>query len=330
MANLLENIVPGAYAKTGTYIVVIDYGLPNIFRIYLKNIHNYRVRINGEVEIFGSDYYSIDKKVEKAEYLNVIKGEINHYIDKGGNVVTVDEFKKIRNRISEESEYDHDLETYVYDTKEIKDLYLYSISLTPVYSPNTERWEDIEIVNVKKQFIDKEYEDYISSDINISFNSFSSICTYVRNRKLIATKILKEKGYLEKEIKSDEYIQKAYTSYRDAIWIHKGPKIENQSRGNNKYLSEKFVGSYEDCINEYKKDYDEILNSINEHQAKCTFEKLGADNLSSVINAINHILSQMNELEKCVKSTHAFKIINNTNKYLINFKKDLIDDNAKK
>lgn len=318
-----------AYSVKVAEVLVMDYGYKDMYRVYV-NIHtgvSFRINGNDNFIVTPREYFTIGEKVTKVEYLELINGNVSHYSNRDGKQISIDEFINLRKEVDSKSEYDDEQEVTVFDTKEAKELNAYLNTFKPEYLPSMERWTEIEFREVKKILVEKRYEDYIISDIHLGYGEIKPICTYVRDRIKMAVKLLKEKGYENKNLPYDAPIQKVYTDAGGAIFVHKGPTIKSDCRIENKnaYLPNKTVGTYQECVNAFEKDYEEINSAINLHAAKCSTDKMNPDSLASVIKGLEKIQADIQDLNKHTKSTTAIHITRNIDSYISNFKKEIVN-----
>lgn len=327
MSNLLKAVQ--ASTVRNAEVFVIDYGYKDMYRVYVKSFANscFRLNENDDFIITSQEYFTIGEKVTKVEYLQLINGAVSHYTNNNGDQLSADKYAQLRTEVNSKSEYDEEQEITVFDTKEVKELNAYLNTFKPEYFPAVEKWTEFEFKEIKKILVEKRYEDYIISDIQLGMTEIKPICTYVRDRKKMAEKILKEKGYENKNLAYDAPIQKVYKDIGDAIFIHKGPTIKPDCRIENKnaYLPNKVTATYQECVDAFEKDYEEILSAINLHSAKCSNEKMEPDSLANVIQAFDKIQNELQELDKHIKSNTAIYITRDIYSFISKFKTELVN-----
>lgn len=327
MSNLPKAVL--ANTVRDAEVIIIDYGYKDMYRVYVKHFYKpyFRLNENDDFIVTTQDYFTIGEKVTKVEYLQLINGAVSHYINNNGDQLSPDGYSKLRAEVISKSEYDEDQEITVFDTKEAKELNTYLQTFKPEYFPPVEKWTEFKFKEVRKILVEKRYEDYIISDIQIGMTEVNPICTYVRDRKKMAEKILKEKGYENKNLAYDAPIQKVYKDIGDAIFIHKGPTIKPDCRIENKhaYLPNRITATYQECIDAFEKDYEEIISAINLHSAKCSTEKMESDSLANVIKAFDKIQNELQELNKHIKSNTALYITRDIHSFISKFKTELVN-----
>lgn len=265
-------------------VEVHDYLIPNLYRVLIKYSSDV-YKINDIDQEFGKGEYTINeevKSVKKKTQRNITE----YYKDAEGERMSIEEYNALKEKLHNERVWDEEQETYVYDTKETKELFNRIITFLPMYSPTVTEWVDVPFTVFKKQFVEEKYKDFIASDIILGYST-KSICTYNRNMTEMAKRELEQREY--KQVHSTTYKddpQKTYRLIGDTLFLTGGGTLKLQ-------IDSSFVESYENCVKKYEDDLRTIKNVLDFHSLCVNNVKANKAQIKSIVEKLTSFSNEL-------------------------------------
>lgn len=277
---------------TKLYSVQLDYNYANY------SINGKRITNNGVI-IFKNKPESIIYHSKKSEIISYINNETNE-------VISVEDFNNRMIEINSKRTYDDNIEEFVYNSiqDEVETLH-YIRNVKPIYET-----KELEI-NVEYELIEYPVSEYayihplFSLDIN---NIYETKCKYIPSMDIIYD-ICSKYGITKDRVSIStsglEYLK------IDDKYVNI-PKL---------YSFYSIVGTYEECVNKYKKHVSDIDNFISIHLAKESNKKVDKESLGHLIKSLSNISNTLNNIEVKSKSYNSIKgVVNSINELIQTYK----------